>query len=40
MSDWGWVSLAYVIVYGTLASYALSLYKRRVRRVRRGTGVR
>lgn len=25
MSDWGWVAFAYVVVYGTLASYVISL---------------
>ena len=25
MSDWGWVTFAYVVVYGTLGAYVLSL---------------
>lgn len=32
MSDWGWVALAHVIVYGTLAWYATSLTLRLRRR--------
>ncbi len=36
MSDWGWVSLAYGVVYGTLAGYVMSLVRRR-RRLMRGT---
>lgn len=31
MSDWGWVSVAYAIVYGTLAGYVVSLAARRRR---------
>jgi hypothetical protein len=34
MSDWGWVGVAYVVVYGTLIGYSVSL-ARRVRRARR-----
>jgi hypothetical protein len=28
MSDWGWVSLAYGVVYATLGVYAVSLVRR------------
>jgi hypothetical protein len=28
MSDWGWVSLAYVVVYATLAGYVINLLRR------------
>ncbi len=31
MSDWGWVGLAYTIVYLTLAGYTVSLILRRNR---------
>ncbi len=31
MSDWGWVAVAYAIVYLTLAGYTLSLIQRRRR---------
>jgi hypothetical protein len=31
VSDWGWVTLAYVIVYGTLVGYVASLVWRRRR---------
>jgi hypothetical protein len=31
MSDWGWVALAYGIVYGTLLGYVVSLVWRRRR---------
>jgi hypothetical protein len=34
MSDWGWVTIAYVLVYGTLGTYLLSM-SGRIRRVRR-----
>lgn len=34
MSDWGWVAFAYLVVYGTLAAYAVNLGVR-VRRARR-----
>jgi hypothetical protein len=34
MSEWGWVSFAYVVVYGTLAVYAVGLGMR-LRRARR-----
>lgn len=34
MSDWSWVTLAYVVVYGTLAAYGGSVVVRS-RRVRR-----
>lgn len=34
MTDWGWVVFAYVVVYGTLFAYALSLVHR-TRRARR-----
>jgi CcmD family protein len=34
VTDWGWVTLAYVIVYGVLAAYAASVAQR-LRRVRR-----
>ena len=37
MSDWGWVSLAYAVVYGTLAGYVVSLMRRR-RRLEGGAG--
>ncbi len=37
MTDWGWVSLAYVVVYGTLGGYVVGLVRRR-RRIRGGTG--
>ena len=36
MSDWGWVILAHVIVYGTLAWYVVSL----TLRLRRQSGDR
>jgi CcmD family protein len=39
MSDWGWVTAAYVAVYGTLAVYAVSL-GRRLRRARRSLQAR
>jgi hypothetical protein len=29
MSDWGWVTLTYAVVYLTLASYTISLVRRR-----------
>jgi len=35
MNDWGWVTIAYVLVYGTLGSYLASIVLR-TRRVRRG----
>ena len=31
MSDWGWVGLAYGIVYATLIGYTVSLIRRRRR---------
>lgn len=31
MSDWGWVGLAYGIVYGTLAAYTILLVSRSTR---------
>ena len=31
MSDWGWVGLSYAVVYLTLASYTISLIRRRRR---------
>jgi hypothetical protein len=31
MSDWGWVSLTYAVVYSTLAVYTTSLIRRRRR---------
>jgi hypothetical protein len=31
MSDWGWVALAYSIVYGTLLGYVVILVRRRKR---------
>jgi hypothetical protein len=31
VSDWGWVSLAYAIVYGTLLGYIVTLVLRRRR---------
>ncbi len=34
MSDWGWVTLGYVTVYGVIAAYAGFLF-RRVSRARR-----
>jgi len=34
MSDWGWVTLAYGAVYGTLAGYAVWLAVRRGRAAR------
>jgi hypothetical protein len=34
MSDWGWVTIAYVLVYGTLGTYLVSMTSR-IRRVRR-----
>lgn len=37
MSDWGWVTVAYVVVYGTLGVYLLRLMRRK-RRLERGTG--
>jgi hypothetical protein len=37
MSDWGWVSLAYGIVYATLIGYTASLVRRR-RRLGGGAG--
>ena len=33
MSDWGWVTLGYVVVYGVIAAYAATLYTR-LRRAR------
>ena len=36
MSDWGWVSLAYSIVYLSLAAYTMSLLIRRNRLDRDG----
>jgi len=36
MSDWGWVGLAYGIVYGTLGWYVASLVLR-TRRAQRST---
>jgi hypothetical protein len=39
MSDWAWVTVAYVVVYGTLIAYAVTL-ERRVRRARRGLRAR
>lgn len=35
MSDWGWVTLAFTIVYGTLGTYTVMLMRRSVR-LRRG----
>lgn len=37
MSEWAWVTAGYVIAYGGLAGYALSLV-RRVRTLRRRGG--
>jgi len=37
MSDWGWVSLTYGVVYSTLAIYTISLVRRR-RRLGDGQG--
>lgn len=34
MSDWGWVTFAYVVVYGVLGSY-VAFMAMRIRRVRR-----
>jgi hypothetical protein len=34
MSDWGWVTFAYLVVYGTLGSYLASIIVR-TRRIRR-----
>ncbi len=31
MSDWAWVALAYIVVYGTLGTYVLTLALRRRR---------
>ena len=28
MSDWGWVTFAFVTVYGTLGAYTVSLLRR------------
>lgn len=39
MSDWAWVTVAYVVVYGTLIAYAVNL-ARRVRRARRSLQAR
>lgn len=39
MSDWGWVTLAYGIVYGTLITYAMVLV-RRTRALRRNAGMK
>lgn len=39
MSDWGWVGLAYAIVYLTLATYTISLIQRQ-RRAERSNGSR
>lgn len=36
MSDWGWVTFAYVAVYGTLVGYVVVL-RARTRRVRRAS---
>ena len=38
MSDWGWVTLAYGIVYGTLITYATMLVRRT--RILRRSGVK
>jgi len=35
VSDWGWVALAFAIVYGTLGAYTAALM-RRAARLRRG----
>lgn len=35
MSDWGWVGFAYLVVYGTLGAYVVSLLVR-MRRTRTG----
>ena len=37
MSDWGWVTIAYVVTYATLGGYAFSLM-RRTRRLGRDSG--
>jgi hypothetical protein len=34
MSEWGWVALAYIVTYGSLAAYSASL----VLRIRRARG--
>ena len=34
MSDWGWVTLGYSVVYGVIATYAIVLMSR-LRRARR-----
>lgn len=37
MSDWGWVGIAYAVVYGTLAAYVAALIVR-TRRLRKTAG--
>ncbi len=39
MSDWGWVTLAFGIVYGTLITYTAVLV-RRSRALRRSAGLK
>jgi hypothetical protein len=39
MSDWGWITFGYAVVYGGLASYALFLTARYRRAQRRLDGV-
>jgi hypothetical protein len=39
MSDWGWVTLAFSIVYGTLIVYTVILVRRSAR-LRRNGGAR
>ena len=36
MSDWGWVTLAYAVVYGTLGGYVVMVVRRTARLRRTG----
>ena len=38
MSDWGWVTFAYVVAYGSLAAFIVSISVR-IRRARHRLGV-
>jgi len=37
MSDWGWVAFAYLVAYGSLAVYSMSIVVR-IRTARRAIG--